>query len=393
MFWARRALPIHFLVEGEVMCRIVGSLLVLLLALPALSNQDKGKDKPMTPQEQYKALLKEHDDAMKAFQDAYQKAKTQEEKGKVVKEKYPNPDKLAPKMLELAEKNPKDPVAVDALIWVMTNSRSGGRDSPKFKATAILLRDHVQSDKLGPVCQRLANGYGKEGVELLRGILEKNPSKEVQAEACMALGQRLTQTARVVRLLKEQPDLAKQAEQALGKETTKELQKADAAKLDDESARYFKDFAEKYAAQMKPYRVIQLCQTLGRQGGAGGETLLRSFLEKDSRRDVQGAACLALAKSLKNRADEMAESQAKDAEKLRKESEELFERVTKKYADVKTPFGGTIGDQAKSELFELRHLSIGMQAPEIEGEDADSKKFKLSDYRGKVVLLDFWGHW
>jgi hypothetical protein len=21
------------------------------------------------------------------------------------------------------------------------------------------------------------------------------------------------------------------------------------------------------------------------------------------------------------------------------------------------------------------------------------RKFKLSDYRGKVVLLDFWGHW
>jgi peroxiredoxin len=32
-------------------------------------------------------------------------------------------------------------------------------------------------------------------------------------------------------------------------------------------------------------------------------------------------------------------------------------------------------------------------APEIAGEDIDGKKFKLSDYRGKVVLLDFWGNW
>ena len=23
----------------------------------------------------------------------------------------------------------------------------------------------------------------------------------------------------------------------------------------------------------------------------------------------------------------------------------------------------------------------------------DGQKFKLSDYRGKVVVLDFWGHW
>jgi cytochrome oxidase Cu insertion factor (SCO1/SenC/PrrC family) len=29
-------------------------------------------------------------------------------------------------------------------------------------------------------------------------------------------------------------------------------------------------------------------------------------------------------------------------------------------------------------------------APDIAGVDADGKTFHLSDYRGKVVLLDFW---
>ena len=29
-------------------------------------------------------------------------------------------------------------------------------------------------------------------------------------------------------------------------------------------------------------------------------------------------------------------------------------------------------------------------APDIRGTDADEKSFRLSDYRGKVVLLDFW---
>jgi hypothetical protein len=38
-------------------------------------------------------------------------------------------------------------------------------------------------------------------------------------------------------------------------------------------------------------------------------------------------------------------------------------------------------------------LRLGQPAPEIEGEDLDGQIFKLSDYRGKVVLLDFWGHW
>ncbi len=36
---------------------------------------------------------------------------------------------------------------------------------------------------------------------------------------------------------------------------------------------------------------------------------------------------------------------------------------------------------------------VGEMAPEIAGEDLDGKKFKLSDYRGKVVLIDFWGDW
>ncbi len=38
-------------------------------------------------------------------------------------------------------------------------------------------------------------------------------------------------------------------------------------------------------------------------------------------------------------------------------------------------------------------LEVGNLAPEIEGEDIDGVKFKLSDYRGKVVLLDFWAGW
>jgi hypothetical protein len=38
-------------------------------------------------------------------------------------------------------------------------------------------------------------------------------------------------------------------------------------------------------------------------------------------------------------------------------------------------------------------VDVGNLALEIDAEDIDGKKFKLSDYRGKVVLLDFWGNW
>ncbi len=35
-------------------------------------------------------------------------------------------------------------------------------------------------------------------------------------------------------------------------------------------------------------------------------------------------------------------------------------------------------------------LRDGRPAPEIEGVDAEGRPFRLSDYRGKVVLLHFW---
>ena len=38
-------------------------------------------------------------------------------------------------------------------------------------------------------------------------------------------------------------------------------------------------------------------------------------------------------------------------------------------------------------------LGIGKQAPDFVVKDAEGVSFKLSDYRGKVVVLDFWGYW
>ena len=48
---------------------------------------------------------------------------------------------------------------------------------------------------------------------------------------------------------------------------------------------------------------------------------------------------------------------------------------------------------AKNTLFAMQNLAIGKQAPEIVGEDLDGVEFKLSDYRGKIVFLNFWGDW
>lgn len=50
-------------------------------------------------------------------------------------------------------------------------------------------------------------------------------------------------------------------------------------------------------------------------------------------------------------------------------------------------------DRARTDLFMLRDRAVGMPAVDFEGKTVDGESFKLSDYRGKVVLLDFWGFW
>ena len=42
---------------------------------------------------------------------------------------------------------------------------------------------------------------------------------------------------------------------------------------------------------------------------------------------------------------------------------------------------------------QVKSLEVGDMAPEIEGEDVEGEVFRLSEYRGQVVVLDFWGLW
>jgi thiol-disulfide isomerase/thioredoxin len=38
-------------------------------------------------------------------------------------------------------------------------------------------------------------------------------------------------------------------------------------------------------------------------------------------------------------------------------------------------------------------LDVGLTAPPVQGADVNGRPVKLADYRGKVVLLDFWATW
>ena len=81
-----------------------------------------------------------------------------------------------------------------------------------------------------------------------------------------------------------------------------------------------------------------------------------------------------------------------NAGKLEKEAIRLFHDASERHGGV--AFGAmTVAEYCKAAIFDIENLSVSKIAPDIEGEDIEGVAFKLSDYRGKVVLLSFWGHW
>ena len=284
--------------------RHAGLLLAVVVSGVAMS-LSTAQEKPATPAQQYQALTKEFSAASSSF---WQETNQQRQAA------VDRAEKLPQKFLELAENNPKDPIALDALMQVVsveywlnthTSHPGWGKESPQAKAIAQMLRDHIESEKLGEACRRVHYNFHKEGEMFLRTVLEKSPHREVQGVACLRLAQFLPNRLDRLDLLVAQPELARRYEDL-----------------------YSKEYLE----------------TLRRQ----------------------------------------------DRGKVLREAESLYERAIEKYSDVKLPYDVTVGDQARTELFEIRYLAIGKEAPEIEGVDQEGQPLKLSDYRGKVVLLYFW---
>jgi hypothetical protein len=52
-----------------------------------------------------------------------------------------------------------------------------------------------------------------------------------------------------------------------------------------------------------------------------------------------------------------------------------------------------LDDMVLSEIKVREQFATGNVAPDISGIDLDGVEFKLSDYMGKVIMVDFWGDW
>ena len=101
-----------------------------------------------------------------------------------------------------------------------------GEDTARAKAFELIQRDHIRSDKLGPLCQRVSYGFCKEYETFLRAVLAKNPHKTVQATASLSLAHFLNNRLQRIDLCREQPELAKEFAGLYGKEYLADLHAA-----------------------------------------------------------------------------------------------------------------------------------------------------------------------
>jgi hypothetical protein len=268
------------------------------------------------PGEQVKALIKECDDALAAFRKKFEAAKTNEDQEKLL-ELMPDREAYATLIVEVVEKNPKDPAAFDGLIWAVRNSSRppNQTDTPFARAKAELVKNHFDNPGIGRLCMTLRHQFFDPGAkDLAELVLAKHPDKKAQAQAAYSLA--LLLGARAIE--------------------GEYLKRIDAKQL---------------------------------------ESLEKAY-GKDAVADVRKG----------------------DKDSQQKRAEQLLEKITKDkdYAAATVERGDktlSLGELAKRQLFEWRELQPGKTVPEITGEDIDGKAFKLSDYKGQVVLLDFWGHW
>lgn len=130
------------------------------------------------------------------------------------------------------------------------------------------------------------------------------------------------------------------------------------------------------------------CQFLA--GGAlpEPEKLLERVEKEATNPSVKGQAALALATFY----SELTESPEVPADKKKEamvKADAAFDKVLKNYAKEKDIEGNNLGEQAAS----LSSLGVGKVAPEAIAKDLDGKPVKLSDHKGKVVVIDIWATW
>ena len=132
---------------------------------------------------------------------------------------------------------------------------------------------------------------------------------------------------------------------------------------------------------MKSLKLIPMCMALAATQDPRALAMLEKIQANHPDQKTQGIAALGAAMILKTLGD--------DPELMRKRLTYLRKAIIQS-SDVN--LGGTaVAKLAEDELYIIRFLTKGRVAPDLSGTDSAGRPLKLSDHKGKVIVLLFWG--
>jgi hypothetical protein len=145
--------------------------------------------------------------------------------------------------------------------------------------------------------------------------------------------------------------------------------------------------AQAMALLLKDYatdpKIHEAFQSVGYHPDAIG--FYSTVLEKTADKTVKAFASFFLGRALANRSDYATLDPAELSRAIK-----ILETTKANYQPL---LGKRRMNAVETSLYKLKFLAVGQVAPEISGTDGQGTAFKLSEYRGKVVLLIFWGDW
>jgi hypothetical protein len=195
-----------------------------------------------------------YDIAMAAFVKLSENAKTQAEREAAYKGHHIPEEDFNPRFLALAQRYPKDPVAFDALVWIVEKTMRywDGYNRAKGdvidRTMEILARDHLADARLGALCLKLIYYPSPRRDEFVRSVAERSTNRVARGQATLALAQYLKMKGEFVESLKK-PEDAQQEKSLLGlygAEYLGHLRAADPAPLLREADRLFDRASDDY---------------------------------------------------------------------------------------------------------------------------------------------------
>lgn len=139
-------------------------------------------------------------------------------------------------------------------------------------------------------------------------------------------------------------------------------------------------------------RLDRLLLGLIRFGGEAGVDLVDRVVADSDRRVLRGRGAFWSAMERMMEVDDLTASPEERAE-VRAEVTRMARLVADEYSDVEVFRGEPGGEAIAPVLYALENVTVGAVLPEAGGERIGGGRESLGEYRGRVLLLDFWATW